>query len=166
LLVRNAGVAGVLSRSMAQKANVINALQFAADRGLTYAEHHETHTIGRPNSVTLELETDSGTTTVEGAVMFDQPRLLQVDGTHCEMLLSGHLLLLKNHDVPGVIGWVGTVLGKNNINIGNFSLGRTETKPGEREALAIIETDTPVPDAVVQQLLENKAVKLARPAEF
>jgi D-3-phosphoglycerate dehydrogenase len=166
LLVRNAGVAGVLSRSMAQKANVINALQFAADRGLTYAEHHETHTIGRPNSVTLELETDLGTTTVEGAVMFDQPRLLQVDGTHCEMLLSGHLLLLKNHDVPGVIGWVGTVLGKNNINIGNFSLGRTETKPGEREALAIIETDTPVPEAVVKQLLENKAVKLARPAEF
>lgn len=165
LLVRNAGVAGVLSRSMAQKANVINALQFAADRGIAYAEHHDTVS-ARRNSVTLQLETDSGTTTVEGAVIFDKPRLLQVDGTHCEMPLTGHLLVLKNRDVPGVIGFVGTVLGKNNVNIGNFSLGRTETESGEREALAILETDTPVPEQVLKQILENPGVKSARPAEF
>ena len=68
--------------------------------------------------------------------------------------------------MPGVIGFVGTVLGKNNVNIGNFSLGRTETSAGEREALAILETDTPVSDAVLKQILENPAVKSARPAEF
>ena len=167
-LVRNAGVAGVLSRSMATNANVVNALQFAADRGLSYAEHHDSRT-GRPDSVRLELETDTGVTVVEGAVMFDRPRLIQVDGTPCEVPLAGHLLFFKNQDVPGVIGWIGSVLGRNNINIANFSLGRQDMpakKTDAREALAIVETDGVVPESVLQQLLENKALKIARVVEF
>ena len=167
-LVRNSGVAGVLSRSLAQNANVVNALQFAADRGLSYAEHHEPRS-SRADSVKVELETDAGVTTVEGAVLFDRPRLTQVDGIPCEVALSGHLLFFKNEDVPGVIGWIGTVLGKNGINIANFSLGRQEAdaRPGEvRQALAIVETDGMVPEAVLRQLLENRAVKIARVVEF
>ena len=175
-LVRNAGVAGVLSRSLAQNANVVNALQFAADRGLSYAEHHDPRT-GRSDSVRLELETDTGVTVVEGAVVFDRPRLIQVDGTPCEVSLAGHLLFFKNQDVPGVIGWIGSVLGRNSINIANFSLGRQETGRQEtgrqegaakdgREALAIVETDTVVPETVLHQLLENRALKVARVVEF
>jgi len=159
-LVRNAGVAGVLSRSLAQNANVVNALQFAADRGLSYAEHHDPRP-GRSDSVRLELETDKGVTVVEGAVVLDRPRLTQVDGTPCEVSLAGHLLYFKNEDVPGVIGWIGSVLGKNNINIANFSLGRQAT-----EALAVVETDSVVPETVLQQLLENRALKVARVVEF
>lgn len=167
-LVRNAGVAGVLSRSLAQNANVVNALQFAADRGVSYAEHHEPRA-GRADSVSLELETDTGVTTVEGVVVFDRPRLTQVDGIGCEVPLSGHLLFFKNEDVPGVIGWIGSVLGKNGINIANFSLGRQDAIPKQadvRQALAIVETDGMVPDAVLRQLLENRAVKIARVVEF
>jgi len=167
-LVRNAGVAGVLSRSLAQSANVVNALQIAADRGVSYAEHHEPRT-GRADSVSLELETDSGVTTVEGAVVFDRPRLTQVDGICCEVALAGNLLFFKNEDVPGVIGWIGSVLGKNGINIANFSLGRQDTPPKQadvRQALAIVETDGLVPEAVLQQLLQNQAVKVARVVEF
>ena len=54
------------------------------------------------------------------------PRLLQVDGIYCEAALAGFLIFMKNQDVPGVIGHVGTVLGRNHINIANFSLGRRE----------------------------------------
>jgi len=165
-LVRNAGVAGVLSRSLAQNANVVNALQFAADRGLSYAERHDPRP-GRSDSVRLELETDTGVTVVEGAVVFDRPRLIQVDGTPCEVSLAGHLLFFKNQDVPGVIGWIGSVLGKNDINIANFSLGRQDANAKEvREALAIVETDSVVPEPVLKQLLENRALKVARVVEF
>jgi D-3-phosphoglycerate dehydrogenase / 2-oxoglutarate reductase len=167
-LIRNAGIAGVLGRSLAHKANVINALQIAADRGLSYAELHEAQA-GPPSSVKLELESDAGITTVEGGVVFDRPRLILVDGIRCEAPLSGHLIYLVNYDVPGVIGWVGTVLGKNNINIANFSLGRQESAPPPGsilKAAAIIETDGPVPDSVLQQLLENKAVRTARSVHF
>jgi len=167
-LVRNAGVAGVLSRSLAVHANVVNALQFAADRGVSYAEHHDPRA-GRADSVSLELETDTGVTIVEGAVVFDRPRLTQVDGIGCEVSLAGHLLFFKNEDVPGVIGWIGSVLGENGINIANFSLGRQDAPPREnavRQALAIVETDGLVPEVVLRQLLENRAVKIARVVEF
>ena len=71
---------------------------------------------------------DDGVTSVEGAVILNRPRLLQVDGIYCEAALAGFLIYMRNQDVPGVIGHVGTVLGRNRINIANFSLGRREGK--------------------------------------
>ena len=170
LLIRNLGVAGVLSRSLARKANVVNALQIAADRGLAYAERHDKHAgPGHADTVKLELETDDGTTKVEGAVVFGAPRLLRVDGIHCEAPLNGHLVFLKNADVPGVIGYVGSVTGKNGINIASFSLGRQEGAARDGaplEAIAVVETDEPVSEAVLKQILENKSITAARAVEF
>lgn len=161
-LLRNAGLAGVLQRSMAGKANPINAMQIAGDRGLTVAERHDkraTHT----DSVRLELETDTGVTLVDGAVVLNSPRLLQVNGIACEAPLDGHLTYLENEDVPGVIGYLGGVLGRNGINIATFSLGRRTVGA---DAMAVIQTDQPVPDQVLAELLKNPALKLARAVKF
>jgi D-3-phosphoglycerate dehydrogenase len=106
---------------------------------------------------------------VEGAVFLGKPRLTQVDGIYCEAALAGFLIFMKNRDVPGVIGHVGTVLGKNRINIANFSLGRREgpTGPGEPlEAVAVVSTDELVPDEVLAELRENPAVEFARAVEI
>lgn len=76
---------------------------------------------------------------------------------------------MKNQDVPGVIGYVGTVLGANGVNIANFSLGRRDEppKPGEAlEAIAVVETDTRVGDYILAQLRANPAVKVARSVEL
>jgi len=102
-------------------------------------------------------------------VLLEKPRLIQVDGIHCEITLSGFLIFMKNQDVPGVIGHVGTVLGRNKINIANFSLGRRDTPsaPGEPlEAVALVSTDELVPESVLAQLRDNPAVKFARSVEF
>jgi D-3-phosphoglycerate dehydrogenase len=85
---------------------------------------------------------------------------MHVDGIYCEAPLSGQLVFLKNMDVPGVIGHVGSVLGSNRINIANFSLGRRDSGPPE--AVAVIATDTLVPQQVLDQLMANPAIKLAR----
>ena len=167
-LIRNAGLAGVLNRWLSQKANLVNAMQIAADRSLNVEERHEKRP-GHMDAIRLELETDTGVTAVEGAVVMGKPRLLVVDGIYCEATLAGHLTYMRNHDVPGVIGHVGTVLGRNQINIANFSLGRRDVllKPGEPlEAIALVETDGTLPEAVLAQLRENPAVKLARTVEF
>jgi D-3-phosphoglycerate dehydrogenase len=167
-LIRNAGVAGVLNRSLTLKANLVNAMGIASERGIATAERHEKR-IAAMDTIRLELETDSGVTSVEGAVVLDKPRLIQVDGIYCETPLAGHLTFMKNQDVPGVIGHVGTVLGRNGVNIANFSLGREEapSKPGEPlTAIAVVETDGMVPENVLAQLRANPAVKLARPVEF
>lgn len=167
-LMRNAGVAGVLNRSLSRKANLVNSLQLASDRGWSVEERHEkreTHI----DSIRLELESDSGRTAVEGAVIVGRPRLVAVDDIYIEAPLSGHLTFLKNDDVPGVIGHVGRVLGQNNINIASFSLGREDhpAAPNQAlEAVSVVETDQAVPDPVLVELLENQAIRMARPVEF
>jgi D-3-phosphoglycerate dehydrogenase len=68
---------------------------------------------------------------------------------------------MRNKDVPGVIGHVGTVLGTNKVNIANFALGRQEapSQPGGvREAIAIVETDAEPGDEVRKQLASLPAV--------
>ncbi len=167
-LLRNAGLAGVLSRSSSKRVNLVNAMQIAEQRGWTVAEGHETGS-AHIAAIRLELETDSGTTAVEGTVLLGKPRLTQVDGIYCEVALAGFLIFMKNQDVPGVIGHVGTVLGRNRINIANFSLGRREAPavPGEPlEAVAVVSTDELVPEGVLAQLREHPAVRFARSVEF
>ncbi len=167
-LVRNAGLSGLLARSLASKANLINAMQIAADRGLNINENHQLRS-GHIDSIRIEVETSAGKTSVEGAVILDKPRLLSVDGIYCEAPLDGYLLYLKNLDVPGVIGYVGTVMGKNGINIANFSLGREEgvaSGNGPAKATAIVSCDGAVPEHVIAQLLENPNIRQARNVEF
>ena len=168
-LLRNAGLAGVLSRSSSpQKANLINSMQIASERGWNVVEQHERRA-AHTDSILLELETDCGVTRVEGSVLLGKPRLMQVDGIYCEAPLDGQVVYMKNQDVPGVIGHVGTVLGRNSINIANFSLGRRDAAlaPGQPlEAIAVVSTDGLVPESVLAQLRENPAVKLARSVEF
>jgi D-3-phosphoglycerate dehydrogenase len=167
-LLRSAGLAGVLSRSTAGRVNLVNAMQTAEQRGWLVAESHERRS-ARTDTIRIELETDRAVTTVEGAVFLDKPRLTQVDGIYCEVALAGFLIFMKNRDVPGVIGHVGTVLGRNRINIANFSLGRRDTAivPGEpHEAVAVVSTDELVPESVLAQLRENPAVEFARSVEL
>jgi len=167
-VLRNAGLAGVLNRSLSQKANVVNAAQLASQRGINVEQRHEGRA-GHIDSISLELETDSGVTAVEGALVLDRPRLIQVDGITCEAALSGHLTFMKNKDVPGVIGHVGTVMGRNQVNIANFSLGRQSapTAPGEPlRALALVETDHSVPEAVLAELRNHPAVLQAKTVEL
>jgi D-3-phosphoglycerate dehydrogenase len=163
-LLRNAAVAGLLKRSAPQNVNVVNAMQIAADRGWTVDERHEPRS-GYADTILIEIETEKGRTVVEGAPLLGAPRLLQVDGIYCEATLQGHLLCMKNDDVPGVIGHVGNVLGSNGVNIANFSLGRRETPPvpgKPAEAVAVVSTDIQVTEPVLRQLSANPAVRLAR----
>jgi D-3-phosphoglycerate dehydrogenase len=163
-LVRNAGLVGLLNRWLSRRATLVNAMQLASERGLSVSERH-LQKGSHVDSVVVEIESDAGLTTVEGAVVLGKPRLMQVDGIYCEAPLSGDLLFMKNQDVPGVIGHVGTVLGRNGVNIASFSLGRRDEplRQGEPlEALAVVECDGGVPDPVLAQLREHPAVKVAR----
>ncbi len=168
-LLRNAGLAGLLNPSLTHKANLVNALQLASDRGLSIAEVHESRSAAYMDSIRLELTTTEGSTTVEGALVLGNARLIRVNGIYCEAKLDGHLTFLVNEDVPGVIGFVGGVMGKAGVNIANFSLGRAEQpdRPGGTlMAISVVETDSVVPEPVLEGLLANKAVKLARNVEL
>ncbi len=167
-LLRNAALAGVLSRSLGGRVNVVNAMQIAGDRHLSVMERHEPRA-AHSALVRVEIETAEGTTAVEGAVVLEKPRLLQVDGIYCEAPLDGNLIYCKNYDVPGMIGFLGTVLGNNGVNIANFSLGREERRSRADkplEAMSVIETDQPVPESVLAEIMANPGMKLARAVEL
>ena len=168
-LIRNAALAGMLNRFLSQRANLVNAAQIAASRGWRIDEVRGVR-LQHTDSISVALSTDGGESTVEGAVLLDvSPRLLSVDGIYVEAPLEGHLVFMKNQDVPGVIGRVGTILGENKINIANFSLGRRENHadPGQpAEAVAVVHVDEPVTEPVLDQLRRSPGVKSARAVEL
>src|SRR5450432_463962 len=164
-LVRNAAVMGILNRTLEEKANVVNAASIAASRGIAVLESREAKGKGGAGNVlSVTLKTKSTERGVKGAVLRGKsPRLLSVDAIDIEAPLGKDLLYLRNKDVPGVIGQVGTILGKHNINIGDFSLGRDETSVGQiREAIAVVHVDSPVGEPVLLELRKMDAVKEAR----
>ncbi len=161
-LIRNAALAGVLERALHHRANPINAMQLARERGLDVSETHEQRQ-AHTDSVRVQLVCDGGTMKVDGAIVFGKPRLIRVDGIACEAPLAGNVTMLKHRDVPGVIGHVGGVTGKNGINIASFSLGRRDALG---EAVSVIVTDEPVPEAVLDEVMKNEAVTQARFVAF
>ncbi|WP_321475688.1 phosphoglycerate dehydrogenase [uncultured Paludibaculum sp.] len=162
-LVRNAALAGVLSRGLSNRVNLVNSMQVAAQRNLTVSESHQPRSVGE-DSVLVEIDTDQGVTSVSGSIILDRARLLSVNGIRVESTLAGPLIYMRNVDVPGVIGHVGTVLGRNSVNIANFSLGRQDkpSAPGEPLiAVALVEVDSIPGEAVLDELRAHPAVKLA-----
>ena len=92
-------------------------------------------------AVTLKTTTDERQ--VRGGVLRGNSlRLLGVDEIDIEVPLGGNLIYMRNRDVPGVIGKIGTLLGRHNVNIGNFALGRREPKMAQ-EAMAVVQVDSP-----------------------
>jgi D-3-phosphoglycerate dehydrogenase len=168
-LIRNAALSGMLNRFLSQRANLVNAAQIAAGRGWRIEEARGAR-LQYADSLAVALVTERGESTAEGTVLLDvSPRLLRVDGIYVEAPLEGHLIFMKNQDVPGVIGRVGTILGENHINIANFSLGRRENHadPAEpAEAVAVVHVDEPAGEAVLEQLRHAKGVKFAWAVEL
>jgi D-3-phosphoglycerate dehydrogenase len=68
--------------------------------------------------------------------MHGEPRLVMLDGVQVETPLVGSMMLMENNDTPGVVGAVGTILGRHNVNIANFALGRNE-----RRAVGVVTVD-------------------------
>jgi D-3-phosphoglycerate dehydrogenase len=160
-LVRNAAVMGVLNQLVADHANVVNATSMAEARGIRITETGKAQKDnGTRDIMTITLQSAAGEQVVRGTVLHgSSPRLLSVDGIDIETLLEGHLVFMRNLDVPGVIGQVGTILGKNKVNIADFSLGREEQAGEPRHALAVVRVDGQVPESVLQELRKASGVQ-------
>lgn len=168
-LIRNAAVAGVLNQMAHEKANLVNAASIAEERGIRLNERKNSPSPrgSAVNALTLSLKTSKQERTVAGTVLHGtSPRLLRIDEIDVEAPLQGNIIYLRNRDVPGVIGRVGTVLGQHNVNIANFSLGRAEQAQGPRGAVAVVQVDSEVSDIVLQDLRKIEAVEVAKAIRF
>jgi D-3-phosphoglycerate dehydrogenase / 2-oxoglutarate reductase len=163
-LVKNAVLKGVLHQVLAEHVNLINAGNFAKARGIEVVEVRSARRAAYSNSLGVGLKTTENPVSVLGMIgMNETLRILGVNNIDIEAPLKGFLLLFRNQDVPGVIGRIGTVLGKHQINIANFALGRVQDSS---EALGIVNVDQKVPPDVIAELRKIQAVHQARIIEI
>jgi len=127
-LLAASAAAGVLRPILSGGVSVVNARAAARERGIEIAETRSTRPRDFASLVSLKLHTSDGERWAEGTVFEpNNPRLVSVRGVNVEAPLTGSLLIISNDDQPGVIGEVGSILGKHGVNIANFALGRNET---------------------------------------
>ena len=165
-LLRSAVLAGVLNAILDEKVNVVNAPAVAAARGLTVEEETRRRERGFPNTLEVSaLPEKTGTTpgfTAEGTVLHDgSPRVLQIEGIPLEAQLEGTILYLRNRDEPGVIGQVGTTLGKLGVNIATFALGRRDAVRGA-EAISLVRVDGDVSASILGPIRAIAAITEAK----
>jgi D-3-phosphoglycerate dehydrogenase / 2-oxoglutarate reductase len=166
-LLRNAAIEGVLAHS--ENVNRINAAAVAEERGIRLHES-KVENGGAASGMSVTLHTRGGETTATATVLHGRlPRLLASDGIDIEVPLHGTLIAIRNHDVPGVIGRVGTVLGEHQVNIANFALGRASgyvsgaaAKDGVGGAIAVVQVDGEITPAVIAALEAIDAVTRVR----
>jgi D-3-phosphoglycerate dehydrogenase / 2-oxoglutarate reductase len=177
-LIRNAAIAGVFAGSdggqeNGNTANRINAAAIAQERGIRVQEDKKEFTAGGAGSVLkLVLHSSAGDTSGSATVLHENsPRLLTYDGIDIEAPLTGTLVAIRNHDVPGVVGRIGTILGDNGLNIANFALGRStrSQRVPQGQALAVVQIDVPNGSAAapaIEALRKVEAIASVRLVEL
>lgn len=147
---------GILQKSLTDEVNYINAPVLAEENGISTSQTKGIAPLDYPNLISCKVQWEGGERLLAG-VLFggSEPRLVQVDEYPLEARPFGHVLVLQNKDVPGVIGQVGTLLATYQVNIGEWRMGRD--KPGG-EALSFINLDNEPPTAVLDALAKIPAI--------
>jgi D-3-phosphoglycerate dehydrogenase len=159
-MIVNAVLAGYFRPILESGVTLVNARSVAAARGLEVEESRSERARNYTSLISVRLLTDGPSRWVEGAV-FERttPRLVMVDGIAVEAPLEGTMIVMCNDDTPGVIGQIGTILGRHDVNIANFALGRD----GDRAVgVVIVDETVPTPAAVLDELRNVKAIREAR----
>src|SRR5215471_14915518 len=161
-LLRSAVLAGLLNAVLDEKVNVVNAPAVAAGRGLTVEEETRRREHGFPHTLEVAALAGDHGFSAEGTVLHDgSPRVIRIDGIPLEAHLDGTLLFLRNEDRPGVIGHVGSTLGKHRVNIATFALGRRDNTQGA-EAVSLIRLDGAISEEVIREVRKHAAITEAR----
>jgi D-3-phosphoglycerate dehydrogenase len=159
-LIVSAALVGLFQSILSDTVTEVNAKAVAKARGIDLIESSSTRPRSYRSLLSLKLTTSSGERYMEGTVVPGQgPRLVLLDGVPLEAPLTGTILLFQNNDQPGVIGELGTILGKHKINIANFSLGRTEA--GRAVGAVHLDEPPPVPDNVLAEIRGLKQLQNA-----
>ena len=162
-ILGSAVLVGVFRSMLSESITPVNARAVAQQRGVELIESRSTRPRRFTNLISVKLHTSEGERWVEGSAFENGSlRLVLVDGVAVEAPLEGTLLIICNNDQPGVIGEVGSILGRHGVNIANFALGR-----GPEGAVGVVNVDEDsagsAKSAVTEQALQEiRAVPAVR----
>jgi D-3-phosphoglycerate dehydrogenase len=158
-LISSAFAAGLLSSALSENVNIVNAEFLAHERGIEITESSSTEVGDFSTLVSATVVTDHGELTAAGTIFGKQfLRLVKLDQFQLDAYLDGLLLLYRHIDRPGVIGYIGTIFGKHQVNIAHMALGRLKNEPGG-ESIAILNLDNPPTPEALAEVSQNDAVQ-------
>ncbi len=157
-------VKGVLTPILKETVNFINAISLAKQRGIKISEARSSEEAEFVTLIQLEIKTDKDARSICGTLSANkQPRVVKINQYYVELYPAGEMIFIQNIDKPGIIGNLGTLLGKHKINIAAMTFGRD--KRGGK-AISVLNVDSPVAAAILDKIkkLENiltvKTIKL------
>ncbi len=139
-LLARAVLAGLLDPVMAGPVNLVNAHLVARDRGVEVRIQESTETSGYASLVTVSTKTDQGRKVIAGTVFDGRPRIVRLRDLHVDFTPEGHILVLSYEDRPGMVGRIGSLLGRHNVNIASMHVGR-KVKRGRAIVVLILDED-------------------------
>jgi D-3-phosphoglycerate dehydrogenase len=150
---------GLLSGFLDETLNYVNAPFIARERGIEVVETRAREATDYINTLTLTVRTPTETHEVAGALIGNRAlRIIRIDGFRVEAVPEGYFILCRNADVPGVVGAVGTLLGRANVNIAGLALGRDRIGG---MAINLVQIDGPPSPAVLEELRALPAITSA-----
>lgn len=150
---------GFLTHISGDEVNAINAPGLADNLGLKVVESKVSDSGEFTDLIQVTAGDGSISASAAGTFFGQKPRVVLVNGRHIEAQPDGVLLVLENKDRPGMVGHVGTLLGKHKVNIGSMSLGRDEAGG---TALTILNLDSTPSEDVMAELRKDPDIVSAR----
>ena len=157
--VTRAILKGFLQQAGGKEINAVNAPTFAESLGLKVTESRESALGDFTELIELTAVGESGWASVAGTFFGSTPRIVKINGRYVEAKPEGVLFLLENRDRPGIVGHVGTMFGKHNVNIAGMSLSRNEAGG---QALTLLNLDSVPGDDLIKELLAVGDIATAR----
>ena len=149
-LVTAAFTAGLLEYRLDQNVNIVNAELLARERGIDIVEKSQPRKGDFSTLIQAEVFTEKKSYTAAGTLFGSQfLRLVQLGPYHLDCFMDGVMLIFTHRDVPGLIGYIGTIFGKHQVNIAQMTVGRQV--PGG-EAIAVLNLDAPPPDDAIREV--------------
>jgi D-3-phosphoglycerate dehydrogenase len=148
--VTTAVLKGLLTPMIKDDVNFVNAEVLAKERGLKVTETTIPEAAEYINLITVRAYYDDGKSKVAGTIFGQKdPRVVNINNFRLELHPQGRFILIHNHDKPGAIGSIGTLLGDHKVNISKMRVGQEE---GGNKTMIFLRTDDPTPDAVMDKL--------------
>ncbi len=155
--ISTAFIKGLLEPILEGDINYINAPVIAKERGIKVVESKSSQVEDFANLIMVKIKSDKKKTLIGGTLFGKNDlRIVRVEDFYLDAVPEGYMLICSNLDKPGVIGYLGTVLGKNNINIAAMQVGRKKAVAGE--ALTVINIDNEVTEGVLAELKKYKDI--------
>jgi D-3-phosphoglycerate dehydrogenase / 2-oxoglutarate reductase len=159
-LIARAVLKGLLEGVTAQAVNLVNAHLVARERGLAITvRSDEAAGSGYTSLVTVTTQAGDKLKVIAGTVFDGVPRIVRLRDLHVEFIPEGHILVLSYEDRPGMVGRIGSILGRHNVNIASMHVGR-RTKRGN--AIVVLLLDEDVTPEVMEEVTKAMDADFAR----